>query len=62
MSLLQNSTILGQGTDTVVVNITKEGNVTCMATNQAGTDSKTFSVTGLPFLLLSFVFVFSFGN
>ena len=62
MSLIQNSTILGQGTDTVVVKVTKEGNVTCMAINQAGTDSKTFSVTGLPFLLLSVVFVFSFGN
>ena len=62
MSLIQNSTILGQGTDTVVVKVTKEGNVTCMATNQAGTDSKTFSVTGLPFLLLFFVFAFSFGN
>ena len=62
MSLIQNSTILGQGTDTVVVKVTKEGNVTCMAVNPAGTDSKTFSVTGLPFLLLSVVFVFSFGN
>ena len=58
MSLIQNSTILGQGTDTVVVKVTKEGNVTCMATNQAGTDSKTFSVTGLFLLLFSFVFVF----
>ena len=62
MSLIQNSTILGQGTDTVDVKVTKEGNVTCTATNQAGTDSKTFSVTGLPCLLFSSVFVFSFGN
>lgn len=58
MSLIQNFTILDQGTDIVVAKVTKEGNATCVAENKAGTDSITFSVTGLPFLSFSFVFVF----
>ena len=62
MSLIQNFTILDQGTDNVITKVTKEGNATCVAKNKAGTDSMTFSVTGLHFLLFSFVFLFSFGN
>ena len=62
MSLIQNFTILDQRTDNAVAKVTKEGNATCVAKNQAGTDSMMFSVSGVPFLLFSFVIVFSFGN
>ena len=65
MSLIQDSTLLGEGTYIVVAHVSKEGNVTCTATNQAGTDSITFpvTITGLPFLLFSFALIFfSFGN
>ena len=62
MSLTQNFTILDQRTDIAVAKVTKEGNATCVAKNQAGTDSMTFSVSGVPFLLFSFLFVFSFSN
>ena len=64
MSLIQDSTLLGEGTYIVVANVSKEGNVTCTATNQAGSDLTTFpvTITGLPFLLFSFVLIFSFGN
>ena len=58
MSLIQNFTILDQRTDNAVAKVTKEGNATCVAKNQAGTDSMMFPVSGLPFLLFSFLFVF----
>ena len=58
MSLIPNFTILDQGTHNVVAKVTKEGNATCVAKNKAGTDSMTFSVSGVSFLLFSFVFVF----
>ena len=58
MSLIPNFTILDQGTHNVVAKVTKEGNATCVAKNKAGTDSMTFSVTGLHFLLFSFVLFF----
>ena len=52
MALFQNSTFLAQGTGIVAANVTKEGNVTCVATNKAGSVSKTFPVTlkGIPFV------------
>ena len=58
MSLIPNFTILDQGTHNVVAKVTKEGNATCVVKNKAGTDSMTFSVSGVSFLLFSFVFVF----
>ena len=63
MSLLQDSTLLAQGTGIAAANVTKEGNVTCVATNSAGSVSKTFPVTleGLPFVLfVLFVFAFKY--
>ena len=62
ISLIQNFIILDQGRHNFVAKVTQEGNATCVAKNKAGTDSMTFSVTGLHFLLFSFVLVFSFGN
>ena len=62
MSLLQNSTILAQGTEFAAAKVGKEGNVTCMAINKAASVSITFPVTvpGLPFLLCCLLFVFFF--
>ena len=59
VSLLQNSTLLAQGTGIAAANVRNEGNVTCVATNRAASVSKVFPVTfeGLPFLPgLYFVF------
>ena len=44
-SLLQDSILLDQGTGIAATNVMKEGNVTGVATNKAGSVSKAFPVT-----------------
>ena len=42
MSLMNSSTTLAESVGTVKSRIHKDGNYTCHATNEFGTDSKTF--------------------
>ena len=45
MSLLRNSTPFANGTGIVAGQVYKEGNYTCVASNEAASDSRDFSVT-----------------
>ena len=45
MSILQASILLDKGTGIAAANAVKNGNVTCVAKNQAGAVSKAFPVT-----------------